>query len=348
MFTVGALHRACFWLHMLAASLLLQYTLRATDDMSIYKRGVAKALTQPTLWYYKCYDHELEAYHPTYAYCDVKDKLFRIVYPGDTFSAKFNTFIAVIFFSYFSAFAHLLAMLCNSRTESTWWNLLIIFPRTVDFAPLDEVNYRSETLVRTLDYACTASVMIALFSVMWGAANVWGVIVSPLLLCFIVCLAFWSSLRYVIPPGKSVSEGTTYVAGLFERLERKVAYERNSFMAWGIFGGLSLLFFFALWFGVIKALRENSKYGEEGDRRGQMPQGVVIGSVFVLVTFSSFVVPYLFETRAFLDTTASAAERTRLVATYSSAWSAMSLVSCTMGRGAKGRCTARSELTRPS
>lgn len=322
MFYVGSLHRVCFWLHIFAASTLLWYTLDATDDISIYNVELTQTFTQPSEWYFKCYDHTLKKY-TSKTDCKTEDKLFRIVHPAPVRAHKFNTFVAVIFFSYFSAFAHYLAMLCNSK-ETVWWrNLFIMFP-VAEFAAAQEVDYRKEIVVRLIDYSCTASVMVALFSALWGAPTTWGVYISPVIMVIVVVVAFASSLSNVVPETTKALQGKNAVAKAVGWFAELFPCTQRPTVAWAYFAGLSLLYFFMLWFGVIKGLRVSAKSGDEGSGRGTMPPGVVVASVFVLLTFSSFVVPYIFETRAYLQ---NKINKTYLVLKYSSAWSAMSLIS---------------------
>lgn len=356
MFTVGALHRLCFYLHAAAASTLLYYTLDATSDLSLYKREVSKAFTAPSVWHYNCYYRHLKKYSPTWAACPVEDRQFFIVHAADTFSNyKFDTFVAVIFFSYFSAACHLLAMLANSKESSTStsgklhtvftrcfgissinYNYFIVFPYTVDFATGSEVDYRKETLIRMIDYAATASVMVALFSVLWGASNIWGVFVSPILMTAIIFVAFRSSLKHVIPANKQVPPPKTRAGILLGYICDKFSYSEDPTRrnAWDNFILALILYGFVLGFGVINGLAASAKGSETNSRQGKMPPGVVVASVFVLVTFSSFVVPYILETRAFLALVGSKKlqselkpKRDELALKYSSAWAAMSLVS---------------------
>lgn len=322
MFYVGSLHRVCFWLHIFAASTLLWYTLDATDDLSIYNVELTRTFTQPSEWYFKCYDDTLKAYTDK-TKCETEDKLFRIVHPAPVRSYKFNTFVAVIFFSYFSAFAHYLAMLCNSKETKWWRNLFIMFP-VAEFAAAQEVDYRKEIVVRLIDYSCTASVMVALFSALWGAPTTWGVYISPVIMVIVVVVAFASSLSNVVPKTAKALQGNNAAAKAVGWFADLFPCTQRPKVAWAYFAGLSLLYFFMLWFGVIKGLRESAKSTEAGSGRGTMPPGVVVASVFVLLTFSSFVVPYIFETRAYLQ---NKVNKTYLVLKYSSAWSAMSLIS---------------------
>lgn len=338
MFTVGALHRICFWLHVSAASALLGFTLNATDDLTIYNFDVSTAFTAPSLWYYKCYSRDLEKYTDDSS-CDDTDKHFSIVHPTTPIkNFKFNAFAAVIFFSYFSAFMHFIAMLCNSQRVGFWANATLAFPFTNDsFVNAKNVSYRTETVIRMIDYGCTASVMVALFSVLWGANNILGVFVSPIGLLIIIIVAFRATLKYVIPEeaASNLKQKGALQQFLLSCAPSTSSDTPNTKAAFGIFVLCIILYAALLGFGVIKSLAANSeKETDPWERRGVMPPGVTAASVFVLLTFSSFIIPYWGEISAFshladpdLNKDQVEAQRQKIVLTYSSAWSAMSLVS---------------------
>lgn len=304
-FTVGALHRVCCIVHFASASALLILLASGKHAWSDYKRPVSRSFMTPSQWHYVCWNNATKTYNKVY-YCEQNHKQWYIKLPEmhGEFDREFQTATAAVYFSYFSAFCHYIAMLLNLPT----------FPRTVNecfpfwgaqFKALREINYKNEIFVRAIDYFGTAPVMLALFSVLWNANNVVGVIVSPIVLGVVILFAFRVSYK--------VCSGNDLVW--------QVRWKYSIFFA------LSAVFFTFLSMGTINAVVSQSKRDGITPRGlSQYPPGVVAASSFVLVTFSSFVIPYYFELRDG-SRIKNTGEKPLIVANLMSMWTAMSLVS---------------------
>ena len=148
--------------------------------------------------------------------------------------------------------------------------------------------------------------MLALFSVLWNANNVVGVIAGPIVLAVVIVVAF--KVSYNVCSGNTSSSW----------------FARRKYL---LFFLLSVLFFTFLGMGTINAVVSQSKRDGELPRGvSQYPPGVVAASSFVLFTFSSFVIPYYYELRDGARLQVKG-EKPRIVAHLASMWAAMSLVS---------------------
>ena len=300
--TVGGLHCICFIVHVVAATALLVVLATGEHAWSSYKRPISRSFMTPSQWHYVCWNNATREYTKVY-YCEQEHKQWFVKLPEShgKFDWMFQTATAAVFFSYFSGGCHFVAMLSNRRGGG-------------GFKGLKEVNYGTEILIRTVDYVGTAPVMLALFSVLWNANNVVGVVVSPVVLAVVIGVAFWVSYK--------VWEG-------------KKSWLARWKYTW--FLVLSVGFFAFLGMGTIYAVVSQSKRDGRVPRGvSQYPPGIIAASSFVLVTFSSFVYPYYLELRD----GPKIKDNGQIVANLASMWAAMSLVSkiillAAFGAGAK-------------
>lgn len=303
-FSVGALHRVCAAVHFVSASLLLIVLAAGEHSWSEYNRPVSKSFMTPSQWRYVCWNNATKSYDKKYN-CVQKYKQWYITLPEShgEFDTMFQTATAAVFFSYFSSLCHFVAMIRNRAPRpATLWQALAV--RNLAFKPLKDVEYKDEIVVRTIDYIGTAPVMMALFNVLWNANNVAGVILAPIVLAFVIVGAF--AVSYIVCSKHDVPA------------------------KYGIFMLLAAIYVTFLFIGTINALiSQSSSHNENGETpRGLTlyPPGVVAASSFVLVTFSSFVVPYVFELKDGPAVQLPTARKPQVVATLASMWAAMSLV----------------------
>lgn len=249
--TIRKLHACAGGAHLLSAIVLLAAGLSAAH-YSRYAQPVSDALWTPSTWRFKC--HTGTAYVNGTFECPDENRTFVVRLPPHSQPLyKLNTLGMAVAFATVSGAVHLFAA-CWRRGDRAPWR--------------DESRWRF-----VLDYSVTAPIMLAMFSVMWGANNVGGVIIAPTVLAAMLWIAYW----IIVDPS---------------------AHKLCSPKRW-LFVLLVAGYAGILYAGIGRALVHNSRAVNETDPadadRGVMPRGVVYASAFVLLTFSSFIVLYAVE-----------------------------------------------------
>jgi len=243
--TVKQLHLYAGCAHLLSALVLL-FAGSSAAPLNKYAQPVSNSFWEPSTWRFVCYNGT--GYVNGTSECPDKNRTFRVqMPPGSTPIYTVNTLLMAVAFAAVSGGTHIFAWW--SASEPVW------------------LRWQKESKLRFgIDYAISAPIMLALFSVMWGANNILSAIVAPVVLSAMLRIA----LRIIVT----------------DRTLRKTV----------LFAVLVLGYTALLWLGIGRALLENSRKvdtnnSEDADR-GVMPRGVVYASIFVLLTFSSFIVPY--------------------------------------------------------
>lgn len=217
----------------------------ATVGISHFRRNVTRSASEPSVWLFYC-----KAADSTYARgtqaCPTEDRFFYESSPDATLYTV-NTLWMAVAFATVSGVVHIISWY-RQKYSQTW-------------------KWKDESRMRfCYDYAISAPIMLALFSVLWGANNIWGVIVAPGFLW-----AFLIAAKYIITMDRTTG-------------------------SYAVFAGLTCAYAIVLWPGLLRALHVNAQEPKDPQSdRGVMPKGVVAATVFVLLTFSSFIVPYFIE-----------------------------------------------------
>lgn len=217
----------------------------ATVGISRFQRNVTRSLSEPSVWRFYCkvannvYDKGTQA-------CPADDRFF-FESPPDATLYTVNTLWMAVAFATVSGVVHVITWYRQKSCQEWKWE--------------DESRMRF-----CYDYAISAPIMLALFSILWGANNIWGAIVAPGFLW-----AFLIAAKYIITMDRTTG-------------------------SYAVFVGLTCAYLIVLWPGLFRSLHINAREPKNAQSdRGVMPKGVVAATVFVLLTFSSFIMPYFIE-----------------------------------------------------
>lgn len=238
--------------HLVSAFAIL--TAGASVGISRFQRNVTRSMSEPSVWRFYCkvannvYDKGTQA-------CPADDRFF-FESPPDATLYTVNTLWMAVAFATVSGVVHVLTWY-GQKFRQTWtWK--------------DESRMRFQ-----YDYAISAPIMLALFSILWGANNIWGAIVAPIFLCAFLSVAGW----LIVQPRSRASLA--------------------------LLVGLTCAYIIVLCPGLFRSLHINAREPKNAQSdRGAMPKGVVAATVFVLVTFSLFIAPYCVEMKQLADTAA--------------------------------------------
>tara|TARA_Y100001938_G_scaffold133825_1_gene193606 strand:- start:1959 stop:3167 length:1209 start_codon:yes stop_codon:yes gene_type:complete len=262
--------------HVAAAVVILAL---GEENWPSHNRAVANSWTHVTLWRFMCYDRTNASYIINTTNCSDDDKMF---FPDDNFDTFTQVHIILLctLFSAWSGAVHL---------ARAWFI-------AIDKTGNADTFWDTDTKVRFAgDYAISASIMLACFSVLYGATNIFSTFVGPAVLAILLFMS---------------------VACLKE-------YRATSFACEKTFAFSSLC---SAYVAVLVASVGNAVYRithvEDTDSYGEAPLDVLLASSIITVAvFSIFIIPYAYE----LYFTPSKGPSTALQLTLTSVYCFMSL-----------------------
>mgnify|MGYP001456232849 CR=1 FL=1 len=234
-------------LHLLSAIAILSL---GAPEWKSHGREVSATLWDVTMWQYTCYNRTLEEY-TTDRNCDTDDRLF-FPEPPKKSLGRWNIILLCAIFSAWSGAVHIA------------WAL-----RIIRFSDDREAFWKTETTVRFAgDYAVSASVMFVAFSILYSAAELFSVILAPLILFGLLCY----SAHYL-----NTYRGNSEVPKWYGFFSMVAAY--TALLTATVFHAIA----------EITSVVDTDKYG-------QAPVKVLVISAGITVfVFSSFIVPYTME-----------------------------------------------------
>jgi hypothetical protein len=236
--------------HLICGSLHLTSTiiLRAiAGDAAKYTTYVSSEFWAYTDWRVHCYNVTAEMYTPG-GDCGEQQEVFSVVPPAVRLPTPVNLLAMALVFTLVSSGVHFASALRLYAVKQ----------------PRDAVQQlRVDSALRFLDYAVSASVMLSLLNVVFGANCVAGVIVAPIGLG--ISLALAAVLQWYRLPGAERPMGGA--------------------VALGCFAVLVLLYVLCL-LPTMVAMSQTAKAA---------PVGVLVFMAGMLIAFTSFVAPYTIE-----------------------------------------------------
>lgn len=285
------LHLIAGLAHIVSGTALLIAGGKAVDwQWNKYAHEITNSFALPSSWQFCCYSGG--AYTTGTQACPNESRQFYLAHPpGHKSSFKINTLAMACAFAFVSGAVHLLSALSK--------------PSTMNCTPLALLDWtwKGETRRRfVLDYAVSAPIMMSLFGALWGANNLWSVICAPILLSALLI--------------------TSTVVLLNENVEKK--------HRWRLVACHIIVYLGLLGVGVVHSLIANAKSPAEDSNRGRTPNAVIYVSLFVLLTFSSFIVPYCLELKnrpkGMLAVSLDVYQNKAFVTEYTLAYVALSLI----------------------
>lgn len=261
-------HFLCACIHLSSAIAIGVYAHRS-NPWHLYKRTVSRSVDLNT-WKYRCYGDG--AYTSTRVCPDDQKQFYLDDVPDTLF--EFNTASAAVSFAAWSGLVHLAAS-CG----------------------LGKGTVRGEHVLRFgVDYAVSAPIMLAVFSVLWANHSWTAVVLAPITLCLLLVLATYLLVARTKAPEPSYRFSRGVRLGFFLVL----------FLIYGTVLGLT----------IIRAVVHIRKPEDVEARTGQAPRIVSVISGIFLTIFSLFVVPYFFELKRLTPVDAKGPEYVRYFVIY--------------------------------
>jgi hypothetical protein len=255
------IHGVCFAFHLSAAMVILGYTY-GSDTLPTppkpYNRYVSASMFGVERWTMTCAGATVKGS------CPDELMVFSETRP-DKVAFTFNIFVCLVWFSTWSGVVHFVRWLvvcgyCARTKEPTEWSWRLLFDPT----------WKGEVFARlAVDYTCSASVMLACFSALYGALNLFSLVLAPILLVVLLVLSAALLLH-----ADKLSAGTCVAC----------------------FVALLAAYGLVLVRGVLYAVAELTTE-IPGDEPAAPSNVLWIASLSTVAFFSSFVVPYTFELR---------------------------------------------------
>lgn len=242
------IHLVCAAVHIISAITIFAVGL-STHPLSTYNIEISKTFMGVTKWKFNCFDEATASYAVGYADCDDDNKLFHKVVDSPMAGPGFNVLLAAFSFAMVSGVFHLFnAALYAVKSDR-------------------EYDANVEHTLRFVDYAISAPIMLALINALWGASNVSGVVLSPIVLCVLLLVA-----NYIATRG---DDDTTMTH----------AHKQTTFGVLVVLFGVCLL-------PVISATYSAVSTSNKAHNEGSAPTFVAAFVGAFLLVFSSFIVPY--------------------------------------------------------
>ena len=214
-----------------------------------YKAYVSAAFWEYTGWRTHCYEATTKTYTAAADECDAQSQqVFSVTPPASQLPMPVNLLAMALTFTLVSSMVHFASACWLWKTK-----------KGAD----ESQQLRVDSAMRFGDYAVSASVMLSLMNIVFGANSVAGVILAPAVLGVALVLA--AVLQWHVLPGA----------------ERPL----SSSTATCYFVGLVLVYTLCL-LPTILAMSETATVA---------PKGVLAFMVGMLIVFSSFIVPYTIE-----------------------------------------------------
>ena len=260
-------HLICGTVHVISSAALLGAGL-GMNSFNTYDRSVSKSFFDIQKWFFMCYNKAAKTYTAGTQACPETDRMFY----EDTATTelyKMNVLIAAAMYSFWSGLVHFIAAHYSQPTgqgsystegrEFTFFGLIgPQFGRT-----------REAILRFSLDYAVTAPLMLSVFCIVFASNNLFSVIVGPIILALLLLAS-----TLVLLDGQGITKPKR----------------------WFLLLVLCGLYAAVLGLSIIRsAVQVTSKTIERADNEGKAPDLVIVVSIFLILTFSSFIVPYAIE-----------------------------------------------------